>query len=105
MRARIAAGAAVALVAALLAPSAASGHAVVQQTEPARGAALERAPGEVSFRFSEPIETSFGAVRVFDARGERVDEGDLLHPSGEEAGIALRDDFPDGAYTATYRVV
>lgn len=95
----------IAVLGALLAPAAASAHAVLEQTQPARGVALERAPGGVSLRFNEPVETSFGAVRVFDARGERVDAGELHHPAGDRVGIALRDDLPEGAYTATYRVV
>jgi copper transport protein len=46
-------------------------------------------------------------VRVFDARGERVDVGTTEHPGGEAKAVAvgLRPDLPDGSYTATYRVV
>lgn len=50
----------------LLVPTAALAHAVLQQTEPARGATAEQAPEQVSFRFSEAVEASFGAVRVFN---------------------------------------
>lgn len=105
MHARLIAAALIVLCGAMFAPSSALAHAVLEETQPARGAALESAPEAVSFRFNESVETSFGAVRVFDGRGERVDAGELRQPRGDEVGIALGDDLPDGAYTATYRVV
>lgn len=100
--------AAVVLAAATLwAPSAAEAHATLEATSPQRGAAVQRQPGAVAFRFSEPVEGSFGAIRVFDAEGGRVDEGDAFHPDGESSRIAvdLEPELPDGSYTATYRVV
>ena len=61
----------------------------------------------VVFSFDEPVEGNFGAVRVYDAKGERVDEGDAFHPGGEgpKLGVHLKPGLPDGSYTATYRVV
>lgn len=96
----------IALLAGLL-PAAASAHAELESTTPARGAVLRAAPERVVFRFSEPVEGSFGAVRVFDSAGERVDEGDAYHPDDRSSEIAvdLRGGLPDGSYTATYRVV
>jgi copper transport protein len=96
----------IALVALAALPAAASAHAVLEETLPAQGAEVHSAPGQVEFRFSEPVEASFGAVRVFDSAGEEVQEGDLLRPDGDETvGVALPAGLPDGAYTATYRVV
>jgi copper transport protein len=94
-------------IAGLALPQGAAAHAVLVSTAPERGAQVEAAPERVTFRFDEPVEAGFGAVRVFDAEGERVDDGDLVRPGGnsEAAGVALRDDLPDGSYTATYRVV
>lgn len=90
-----------------LAPTDALAHAVLQGTEPARGATIERAPEGVTFRFSEPVEGSFGAVRIFDARGERVDAGELVRPGGRSSEVAapLRPGLGAGTYTATYRVI
>lgn len=95
----------VALLAAL-AP-AAHAHAILTGSEPARGAALERAPDEVTFRFNEPIEASFGALRVYDASGERIDDGRMRRPGGRSDAVAvgLHDGVGSGRYTATYRVV
>ena len=95
------------LVAALVAPAGACGHATVAGTSPQRGAELERAPERVTFRFSEPVEAAFGAVQVYDQQGKRVDEGAAKHPGGrgDEVTIGLRGGLGDGTYTATYRVV
>jgi copper transport protein len=107
-RSRVIAALVAALCSALLVlPQAAAAHAVLIATAPERGAQLETAPQRVEFRFSEPVEAGFGALRVFDAEGERVDEGELVQPGGDsdEIGVALRGDLPDGSYTATYRVI
>jgi copper transport protein len=89
-----------------LVPASASAHAVLQDTVPQRGAQLDSAPGEVVLRFNEPVEAAFGAVRVFDARGEQVQEGDVFRPGGDSKKVAIR--VPDdmrGGYTVTYRVI
>lgn len=96
-----------ATLATLLLPGTALAHATLEGTAPSRGAIVAQQPGAVVFRFSEPVEGSFGAVRVYDAEGARVDEGDAFHPDGEgqRLGVRLRPDLADGSYTATYRVV
>ena len=92
---------------ALLLPAAASAHAQLEETSPPQGAVVKHQPGAVVFRFDEPVEGNFGAVRVYDASGKRVDEGDAFHPNGEgpRIGVHLEPGLPDGSYTATYRVV
>jgi copper transport protein len=101
---RIVAGA---CVLALVVPAVASAHAQLEETSPQRGARVAAAPGLVSFRFNEPVEGSFGAVRVFTAEGGRVDAGDAFHPggSGPMLAVHLRPGLHDGVYTATYRVI
>jgi copper transport protein len=97
----------VALLALAVAPAAASAHARLESTSPERGTTVAREPADVVFRFDEPVEASFGAVRVFDARGRRVDDGKLVRPGGDQrvAGTALKRGLADGTYTATYRVI
>lgn len=89
----------------LVAVPQAGAHAVATSTSPTRGAALKEQPASVVFRFSEGVETSFGAVRVFDSGGKRVDEGPVTRPSGSSVAVGLARNLPDGAFTATYRVV
>jgi copper transport protein len=97
----------VVVLAALLAPSTALAHAQLEGTIPERGAVVKQEPGAVIFRFDEAVEGNFGAVRVYDSDGDRVDEGDAFHPDGEgpRLGVHLKPGLPDGSYTATYRVV
>jgi copper transport protein len=95
------------VLAALLAPAGACAHATLESTSPVRGAVVHTQPGEVVFRFSEAVEGNFGAVRVFDAKGVRVDEGDPFHPGGDGSALAVRlkPGLATGTYTAVYRVV
>jgi copper transport protein len=95
------------LVALALAPAAASAHATLESTSPARGAVVKTQPAQVVFGFSENVEGNFGAVRVFDSKGARVDKGDAFHPGGEGSALAvhLQPGLAKGTYTATYRVV
>jgi copper transport protein len=98
---------AAALALALLIPASALAHAQLEGTSPERGAVVKHEPPAVIFRFDEPVEGNFGAVRVYDANGNRVDEGDAFHPNGEgpRLGVHLKPGLPDGSYTATYRVI
>src|ERR1700742_840548 len=94
-------------VLALLLPAAASAHARLEGTSPPQGAVVKAESRACVCKFEEPVEGNFGAVRVYDAAGERVDEGDAFHPDGEgrKLGVHLKTGLPDGSYTATYRVV
>jgi copper transport protein len=65
------------------------------------------APETVEFDFNEPVETDFGAVRVFGPDGTEVQEGEVFHPgnAGAKAAINLKPGLGEGTYTATYRVI
>ena len=92
-----------ALVALAIAAPAASAHATLEATSPASGAVLKAEPKQVVFRFNEPVEGTFGALRVFDAKGRRVDDNRVSHPRGAGTMIAvgLRSNVRRGAYSAT----
>ena len=66
---------AIAALVALAVVPAAGAHARLITTEPANDAVLEQSPGFVLLRFDEPVETAFGAIRVYDAQARRVDAG------------------------------
>ncbi|HYC82066.1 MAG TPA: CopD family protein [Solirubrobacterales bacterium] len=104
---RLARALALGLIVALLAPAGALAHARLESTSPPQGATVTNEPAAVVFSFDEPVEGNFGAVRVYDSSGERVDEGDAFHPGGAGSKLAvhLQPGLPDGSYTATYRVV
>src|SRR3954447_18687657 len=93
-----------AALALLIAPAAASAHATLLATNPARGARLERAPARVELRFDESVEVAFGSLKVFDPQGNAVRTGAV---SGRRALVAvtLPAGLKDGTYTATFRVI
>ncbi|MGH9032788.1 MAG: copper resistance protein CopC, partial [Acidimicrobiia bacterium] len=104
LRALAATAAAFALVA--IGASPAYAHAELETTDPQAGAVYDTAPSEVTLRYSEPVEASLGAVRLYDGRGQRLDTGAPSHPDGE--GSAVRVDLPglrDGSYVVTWRVL
>jgi copper transport protein len=106
--ARTAGTALVALVLVLaVLPASALAHATLEATTPERGAVATSEPKQVVLRFDEAVEGNFGAVRVFDARGDRVDSGAVSHPggAGSQLAVALKPGLANGTYTATYRVI
>lgn len=96
---------AVALVCALVAVPAASAHAILVSSQPANGTVLERSPGRVLLRFSEPVETAFGSVRVYDAKAKRVDSGKTLRPAAAVVAVTVPAKLGDGTYTVAWRVI
>jgi copper transport protein len=66
---------------------------------------LARAPARVVLRFSEPVETAFGAVRVYDSDATRVDSGHTSRPASNEVAVDVGSRLPDGTYTVAWRVV
>jgi copper transport protein len=94
-----------AVLAVLAIAPAAGAHARLITTQPANDAVLEQSPGLVLLRFDEPVETAFGAIRVYDAQARRVDTGEVDRPSETEARISLDGRLGRGTYTATWRAV
>jgi copper transport protein len=104
---RIGAGLALGALLALVWAASAAAHAQLLETTPASGATLPAQPAEVIFKFNQAVGGTLGAVRVYDARGNEVDNLDVSHPEGQERwmGVGLKAHLPDGTYTATYRVI
>jgi len=98
---------ALAILAALTGASTAFAHAQLLGTSPQSGSTVATQPAEVIFKFNQAVGGTLGAVRVYDAQGNEVDNLDVSHPEGEEhwMGVGLKAHLPDGTYTATYRVI
>ncbi|MCX6541446.1 MAG: copper resistance protein CopC, partial [Actinobacteria bacterium] len=90
----------------LFAASPALAHAQLLSSDPAPGAVLDTAPTSITLVFTEPIEISLGAIRLFDGAGNQVDIGKATHPPGhtEQVRVALGD-LADGSYVVDWRVV
>ena len=95
------------LVGLLWSAPAAFAHAQLLETSPATGSTVATQPAQVIFKFNQSVGGTLGAVRVYDAQGEEVDNLDVSHPGGNEhwMGVGLKPGLPDGTYTATYRVI
>ncbi len=92
-----------ALAAAFAVAPAAGAHATLTTTEPANDAVLEQAPRQVVLRFDEPVESSFGSVRVYDSQARRVDRGDVERPDERTIAAPLDGRLARGTYTVTWR--
>jgi copper transport protein len=64
-------------------PPLAFAHAVPVSSTPAPNAALSQAPQEITVRFSERVEMRASSLRVFDAHGQRIDDGHAAVDSGD----------------------
>lgn len=95
-------------VAGLLGSAPAAGaHAQLLDTSPLSDSTVKTQPHEVIFEFDQDVGGTLGAVRVYDAQGDEVDDLNVSHPDGNEhwMGVGLKPGLPDGAYTGTYRVI
>jgi copper transport protein len=97
----------VALAGAFVSARPAGAHAIVEGTEPAIDETVDASPARVVMRFNEPVEVSFGGIRVFDTNGDRVDTGETDHlpDRADEIAVQLQPDLSDGTYTVAWRVV
>ncbi|MGH9001376.1 MAG: copper resistance protein CopC [Acidimicrobiia bacterium] len=84
----------------------ASAHAILLRTEPSPQTTVPTSPGAVRLFFSEPVQGTFGAVRVFDVEGRRVDAGTTPRPGASRRELVLPvAGLRAGTYTVTWRVV
>jgi copper transport protein len=86
---------------------AALAHAQLLGTSPLSGSTVKVQPQEVIFKFGEPVGGDLGAVRVYNAQGQEVDNLKVSHSDGNShwMGVGLKPHLPDGTYTGTYRVI
>ncbi len=82
-------------------------HAQLLDTSPVSGSTVKVEPREVVFEFNQDVGGTLGAIRVYDAQGNEVDDLNVSHPDGDEhwMGVGLKPRLPEGTYTGTYRVV
>lgn len=83
-----------------------SAHAELLTSDPKPGAVLDAEPAHITLTFSEPVEISLGAIRLFDGRGTSIDISAARHPDGR--GEAVEVDLPHlakGSYVVDWRVV
>src|SRR5438552_18779466 len=82
----------------------ASAHAVLLRTDPSPQTTVKRSPTAVRLFFSERVEVTFGAIRIFDVDGHPVATGRVRRGGSSEVDVPVPH-LKDGTYTATWRVV
>ena len=93
-------------LAALLSPPAVLAHANLASAEPAPNSVLDEPPTRVAVRFTEPVEPSLSEIRVLDANGGRVDDGESIPDPGDPTGLSVGlGPLSDGTYTVAWRNV
>ena len=95
-----------ALLALLLTPAVAWGHAEQVEASPAPYTVLPSAPAEVRVRFSEPLAPGSSTLQVYDAEGRRVDRGDARVDGADPTTLAVSvEPLPDGVYLVAWTTV
>ena len=97
----------VGLVAALLLPGSAFGHALLQHSSPSPGAQLSTSPSQVTITFGERPDAGLSTIKVLDASGAAVTAGPTEAVAGQPLtlAVALRAGLGDGVYTVAWRTV
>ena len=101
---RVLAGIALALAIVASAAGPAEAHAVLLRSEPSPQTTVPTPPAAVRLIFSEAVEVAFGAVRVFDVEGRRVDVG-KIEPAAGNREVVVPASLSGGTYTVTWRVL
>jgi copper resistance protein C len=94
------------LAATLATPLPALAHAHLKAASPAADAVVTSTPSEVTLDFSEEVEPKFSSIEVDDAKGARVDKGDV-HVAPDNAkhlAVGLKPLEP-GTYKVIWRVL
>lgn len=89
-----------------LLPAAALAHAHLDHAQPAAGAKLTQAPGEVSLWFTEAVEPKFSSIVVEDAKGAAVQDGKAEGAADNTALLKVKlKTLKAGAYKVTWKVL
>jgi copper transport protein len=96
--------AAVTCAAALAAPSAAFGHAVLVRSYPGAGAALNTSPAQITATFSEPLNTKLSNLTLTGPDGNLV-RARTLNSGAQELLLRLASKLPRGVYQVRWHSV
>ncbi len=95
------------VVAALVAPSAASAHAYLVKTLPAASQVLNAAPANIELTYDEAVEPRFAIISVTDAQGHQETTGLVRRsPANPDTLVVpLRPQLPEGWYLIYWRAI
>ncbi|MGF3056982.1 copper resistance protein CopC [Microbacterium sp. YY-01] len=81
----------------------ANAHAILLDTTPGDGEALEQAPETAELQFNEPVQLIEDAIRLFPSDGDPIALNAQTHDHA--VVISLPDRLADGTYALSYRIV
>src|SRR5438552_15963977 len=91
---------------ALIAAPPALAHALLRQSEPPDGAALDAPPDRIVITFTEEPEPALSLIKVVDSSGREVATGPVRTVAGQPLNLQLQlAPLPQGIYTVTWRTV
>jgi len=94
------------LITTLILPQSAYGHANIISSIPAPGEVLEEPPTKITILFSEEVESEFVSISVYDASGNRVDEGFVnVNPANRRLVSVNVKAESKGVYIVSWRVI
>jgi hypothetical protein len=94
------------LLAVLLVPAAASAHAVLVKSSPARRAVLAQPPRRVELTFNERLEPAYSTVSVWTAAKARVDDGKVVVGPDDPRRLSVGlTPLKQGSYAVKFRVL
>ncbi len=89
-----------------LASTPASAHAFLESSTPSANAVLPAAPGTVTLRFTEPLETSYSRAQLFDGSGAQVDGAvSAIGPDPNTMIVELPAGLGNGTYSLLWRTL
>lgn len=84
----------------------ASAHAFLRRAVPLVGSTIPAAPATVTLEYTEALEPKFSTIVVQDAKGTRVDKGDVhAAPNDPKRLIVSLPSLPPGTYKVQWRVL
>lgn len=98
----------IAVLAALLAltPARVAAHAFLESSDPAANAVLPAAPGTVTLRFTEPLETSYSKADLFDGAGTQIaGTASAIGPDPNTMTVEIPPGLANGTYSLLWRTL
>ncbi len=81
-------------------------HAILNSADPPLDGVATQAPTQVSLTYSENVEVSFGAVRIYTCAGKRVTTGAPHHsPDSARTVLVSVPKLDNGVYIVSWRVI
>jgi copper resistance protein C len=94
------------LTVAVLVPSMALGHGMLDRTEPRASGHVKAAPPQIKLWFTGALEQAYSRVEVRDAAGKRMDLGDSTVDGANRALLRVSvPALPPGTYRVVWLVV